>query len=217
MRTGDVFGLDTQELSLTGEELSAGVSQDRVAGAAGPAGRAIRSATCRCAASGCSKTRCAPSACASTDPATARGGCTGRPRRARQGRPAGQGASSRRPVIACTSCSTSARRRRTGRGRATTREALEAAITTAASVANWASERGFLVGLAANAKLFHSSAAVRIAPSRDPQQLMHIFEALATAGADGQHAHRDRWSSSRAATWRMARPWSWSARSRAKR
>jgi uncharacterized protein (DUF58 family) len=57
--------------------------------------------------------------------------------------------------------------------------ALEAAITTAASVASWATEHGFLVGLAANAKLFHSSAAVRIAPSRDPHQLMHIFEALA--------------------------------------
>jgi uncharacterized protein (DUF58 family) len=57
--------------------------------------------------------------------------------------------------------------------------ALEAAITTAASVASWATEHGFLVGMAANAKLFHSSAAVRIAPSRDPHQLMHIFEALA--------------------------------------
>jgi uncharacterized protein (DUF58 family) len=57
--------------------------------------------------------------------------------------------------------------------------ALEAAITTAASVANWATDRGFLVGLAANAKLFHSSEAVRIPPSRDPRQLMHIFEALA--------------------------------------
>jgi uncharacterized protein (DUF58 family) len=58
-------------------------------------------------------------------------------------------------------------------------QALEAAVTTAASVANWASEHGFLVGLAANAKLFHSSAAVRIPPSRHPHQLMHIFEALA--------------------------------------
>jgi len=58
-------------------------------------------------------------------------------------------------------------------------QALEAAITTAASVANWATDHGFLVGLAANAKLFHSSAAVRIPPSRDPHQLMHIFEALA--------------------------------------
>jgi uncharacterized protein (DUF58 family) len=58
-------------------------------------------------------------------------------------------------------------------------EALEAAITTAASIANWATEKGLLVGLAANAKLFHSSAPVRIPPSRDPRQLMHIFDALA--------------------------------------
>src|SRR5919197_172342 len=34
-------------------------------------------------------------------------------------------------------------------------EALEAAITTAASVAQWAVDRGYLVGLAANARLFH--------------------------------------------------------------
>ncbi len=58
-------------------------------------------------------------------------------------------------------------------------EALEASITTAASVANWGAEQGLLVGLAANAKIFHSSAAVRILPSRDPRQLMHIFDALA--------------------------------------
>jgi Protein of unknown function DUF58 len=58
-------------------------------------------------------------------------------------------------------------------------EVLEAAIATAASVANWATERGFLIGLAANAKLFRSSAAVRIPPSRDPRQLMHVLEALA--------------------------------------
>lgn len=56
---------------------------------------------------------------------------------------------------------------------------LEAAITTAASIASWATEHGLPVGLAANAKLFHSSASVRIAPSRDPRQLMHILEALA--------------------------------------
>jgi uncharacterized protein (DUF58 family) len=59
-------------------------------------------------------------------------------------------------------------------------DVLEAAITTAASVASWASERGFMVGLAANAKIFHSSAAVRLPPSRDPRQLMHVLEALAT-------------------------------------
>jgi uncharacterized protein (DUF58 family) len=58
-------------------------------------------------------------------------------------------------------------------------EALEAAITVAASVANWGAERGLLIGLAANANIFHSTTAVRIPPSRDPRQLMHIFEALA--------------------------------------
>ncbi|MBV9172606.1 MAG: DUF58 domain-containing protein [Chloroflexi bacterium] len=58
-------------------------------------------------------------------------------------------------------------------------EVLEAAITTAASVASWASERGLLVGLGANGKLFRSGTAVRIPPSRDPHQLMHILEALA--------------------------------------
>jgi uncharacterized protein (DUF58 family) len=58
-------------------------------------------------------------------------------------------------------------------------DALEAAITTAASVASWAAERGYLVGLAANARIFHSSSAVRLPPSRDPRQLMHVLEALA--------------------------------------
>lgn len=58
-------------------------------------------------------------------------------------------------------------------------QALEAAITTAASVASWAIDNGFLTGLAANANLFHSSLPVRIPPSRDPRQLMHILEALA--------------------------------------
>jgi uncharacterized protein (DUF58 family) len=58
-------------------------------------------------------------------------------------------------------------------------DALEAAITTAASVAKWGVEHGLLIGLAANAKIFHSTASVRILPSRDPRQLMHMFEALA--------------------------------------
>jgi uncharacterized protein (DUF58 family) len=58
-------------------------------------------------------------------------------------------------------------------------DALEAAITTAASVASWATERGMLVGIAANAQMFHSTAALRLLPSRDPHQLMHILEALA--------------------------------------
>jgi uncharacterized protein (DUF58 family) len=58
-------------------------------------------------------------------------------------------------------------------------DALEAAITIAASVANWGAERSLLIGLSANAKLFHSTDAVRILPSRDPRQLMHLYEALA--------------------------------------
>ena len=58
-------------------------------------------------------------------------------------------------------------------------EALEAAITTAASVAQWGVERGYLVGLAANARLVHSSVPVRLPPSRDQRQLMYVLEALA--------------------------------------
>jgi uncharacterized protein (DUF58 family) len=58
-------------------------------------------------------------------------------------------------------------------------ELVEAAIPPGASVASWAVERGFLVGLSANARAFRSTAALRIAPSRDPRQLMHILEALA--------------------------------------
>jgi uncharacterized protein (DUF58 family) len=58
-------------------------------------------------------------------------------------------------------------------------EVLEAAITTAASVASWAAERGLLFGLAANGNLFRSGTAIRIPPSRDPQQLLHVLDALA--------------------------------------
>lgn len=58
-------------------------------------------------------------------------------------------------------------------------EALEAAITTAASVANWAIDRNLPVGLGANANLFHSSQRASIGPGRDPRQMMHILEALA--------------------------------------
>jgi uncharacterized protein (DUF58 family) len=58
-------------------------------------------------------------------------------------------------------------------------EVLEAAITVAASAASWAVSHGYQVGLAANAKEYHSRAALRIAPSRDPRQMMHILEALA--------------------------------------
>ena len=57
---------------------------------------------------------------------------------------------------------------------------LEAAITVAASVANWGAEQGYQIGLSANAKAYRSRAALRMLPSRDPRQLMHVLEALAT-------------------------------------
>ncbi len=59
-------------------------------------------------------------------------------------------------------------------------EVLEAAITIAASVANWGAEQGYQIGLSANAKAYRSRAALRMLPSRDPRQLMHVLEALAT-------------------------------------
>jgi uncharacterized protein (DUF58 family) len=59
-------------------------------------------------------------------------------------------------------------------------ELLEAAITVAASVANWGAEHGYQIGLSANARAYRSSAVLRMAPSRDPRQLMHVLEALAT-------------------------------------
>jgi uncharacterized protein (DUF58 family) len=59
-------------------------------------------------------------------------------------------------------------------------ELLEAAITVAASVANWAAEQGYQIGLSANARAYRSRAALRMLPSRDPRQLMHVLEALAT-------------------------------------
>ena len=62
---------------------------------------ATRSATSRFAASGCSRTRCAPSACASIAPATVRGVCTGRRRRARPTSSSRSSCSSRRPRIGC--------------------------------------------------------------------------------------------------------------------
>jgi uncharacterized protein (DUF58 family) len=58
-------------------------------------------------------------------------------------------------------------------------ELLEAVITTSASVANWAVERGFQTGLLSNARMYRSRAAFRIPPSRDPRQLTTMLEALA--------------------------------------
>jgi uncharacterized protein (DUF58 family) len=59
-------------------------------------------------------------------------------------------------------------------------ELLEAAITVAASVASWGAEQGYQIGLSANAKAYRSRMALRMPPSRDPRQLMHVLEALAT-------------------------------------
>jgi uncharacterized protein (DUF58 family) len=59
-------------------------------------------------------------------------------------------------------------------------ELLEASITVAASLASWAVEQGYQIGLSANAKAYRSRAALRLPPSRDPRQLMHVLEALAT-------------------------------------
>lgn len=58
-------------------------------------------------------------------------------------------------------------------------DALELAISTAASVANWAVEQAYQVGLYANASLRGTDSTVRLAPSRDPEQLTHVLEALA--------------------------------------
>ncbi|MGQ9676077.1 MAG: DUF58 domain-containing protein [Chloroflexota bacterium] len=60
-------------------------------------------------------------------------------------------------------------------------ELLELAITTAASVANWAVEQGYQVGLYINSHPRQSDQRVELAPSRDPEQLTHILEALAKA------------------------------------
>jgi uncharacterized protein (DUF58 family) len=57
---------------------------------------------------------------------------------------------------------------------------VELAIVTAASVANWAIEADFQVGLAVNGNWRMTDQKVRIAPSRDPEQLTHVLEALAS-------------------------------------
>jgi uncharacterized protein (DUF58 family) len=60
-------------------------------------------------------------------------------------------------------------------------ELLELAITTVASLAAWASERGYQVGLSANGALRRLGGRVRVPPGRDPDQLGRILEALARA------------------------------------
>jgi uncharacterized protein (DUF58 family) len=58
-------------------------------------------------------------------------------------------------------------------------ETLELTITVAASLANHALEEGYMVGLHVNAFAIRSDTQVRIPPSRDPEQLTRILEALA--------------------------------------
>jgi uncharacterized protein (DUF58 family) len=62
-------------------------------------------------------------------------------------------------------------------------ELLEAAITAAASLANFALEGRCPVGLYANTSLPNSDQSIRIAPGRSPAQLTTILEALAKVTA----------------------------------
>jgi uncharacterized protein (DUF58 family) len=55
---------------------------------------------------------------------------------------------------------------------------LEANIVVAASIARWAFESGYAVGLVANGSQRESTLPMRIAPGRAPEQLLHILEAL---------------------------------------
>jgi uncharacterized protein (DUF58 family) len=56
---------------------------------------------------------------------------------------------------------------------------LEAAAIAAASIASYAVDNGYRVGLCINEPRHGTSRTVRIAPSDHPQQLLHILEALA--------------------------------------
>ncbi len=58
-------------------------------------------------------------------------------------------------------------------------ELLERAISVAASVANYAVEKRFQVGLVANGCWPESDQPLKVLPSRSPDQLTHILEALA--------------------------------------
>lgn len=58
-------------------------------------------------------------------------------------------------------------------------EKLEQVISVAASLAQWAIEHKYAVGLIANGALAHSDQPFRILPGRSPAQLMRLLEALA--------------------------------------
>jgi uncharacterized protein (DUF58 family) len=55
---------------------------------------------------------------------------------------------------------------------------LEASIAAAGSIAQWAHQSGYAVGLLANGSLPESSARLVIPPARSPDQLLRILEAL---------------------------------------
>jgi uncharacterized protein (DUF58 family) len=56
---------------------------------------------------------------------------------------------------------------------------LEQAIGMAASIANYGVEERFLVGLMANGSIPHSDQPIKVLPSRRPDQLTRVLEALA--------------------------------------
>ena len=58
-------------------------------------------------------------------------------------------------------------------------ETLELTITVAASVANYALEEGYMVGMRVNAFASTSEMQLKMQPSRDPNQLTRILESLA--------------------------------------
>jgi len=62
-------------------------------------------------------------------------------------------------------------------------ELLERGISTAASIASYAVNRRYQVGLFANGCWPHSDQPLKVLPSRDPNQLTRILEALAAVSA----------------------------------
>jgi len=62
-------------------------------------------------------------------------------------------------------------------------ELLERAVSVAASIANYAVEKRFQVGLVANGCWPQSDQPLKVLPSRSPDQLTHILEALAAVSA----------------------------------
>lgn len=67
-------------------------------------------------------------------------------------------------------------------------ESLEAGCVLAASVANWAVEKGLPVGLYANGALYGGGTLLRQPPARGPQVLTNLLEALARLQTGSPHA-----------------------------